>query len=238
MTTTREILTEMAQARDEVRVKLHLLSLEAQDQWRELEIALENIELKLSQSGEELAGALRERSEKVIRAVRDFLGNQFGLSVPARSLMTPNVLTCLPGESLDQAARIFWERNCGAVPVVDAQGKLVGMLTDRNVCIAAYTQGRRLTDISVETVMSRTAHAASVDDSIERVLEIMADAQVRRVPIVDAEHRLVGMIALADLARWIRQLPSAHPSVGHALLAALSAISTAPGLIEHRAAAE
>ena len=238
MTTTREILTEMTQTRDVVRVKLHLLSLEAQDQWRELEVALENIERKLSQSGEELADALRERAEKLIRAVRDFLSNQFGLSAPASSLMTPNVFTCLPSESLDQAARIFWERNCGATPVVDVEGKLVGMLTDRDVCIAAYTQGRRLTDISVETVMSKTAHAASVDDSIERVLEIMADAQVRRVPVVDAERRVVGMIALADLARWVRQLPSAHPSVGHALLGALSAISTAPGLLEHWAAAE
>ena len=238
MTTKREILTDMLQVRDEVRVKLHLLSLEAQDQWRELEVALESIEHKLMQGGEELAGALRERAEKLSRTVRDFLSNQLGLSAPASSLMTPNVLTCLPSESLDQAARIFWERNCGAAPVVDAEGKLVGMLTDRDVCIAAYTQGRRLADISVDSVMSKTTYAASADDSIERVLEIMADAQVRRVPIVDAERRVAGMIALADLARWIRQLPSAHPSVGHALLGALSAISTAPGLIQHRAAAE
>lgn len=238
MTSKREILTDMMQARDEVRVRLHLLSLEAQDQWRELEIALENIEHNLAQGGEELAATLRERAEKLIRGVRDFLNNQFGLSAPVKSLMTANVLTCRAHESLDQAARIFWERNCGAAPVVDAEGKLVGMLTDRDVCIAAYTQGRRLADINVEQVMSKTAHAASTDDSIERVLEIMADAQVRRVPIIDAERRVVGVIALADLARWMRQLPSAHPSVSYALLGALSAISTPQGFIERRAAAE
>jgi CBS domain-containing protein len=228
----------MTTARDEVRVRLHLLSLEAQQQWSELELALEKVERKLTQGGEELARTLVEQAQKLTRAVRDFLKNQFGLSTPARAIMTPNVFTCVPDESVDQAARIFWERNCGAVPVVDAEGKLIGMLTDRDVCIAGYTQGRRLADIRVDSVMSSRAHAASQDDSLERVLEIMKEAQVRRVPVVDDQQRVIGMIAMADLARWVRQFPMAHPSVSHALVDALGAISTAPGLVERRAAAE
>ena len=60
----------------------------------------------------------------------------------------------LTGDSLNRAAQIMWERRCGCVPVIDA-GRVVGLLTDRDVCMAAYTQGRRIDDIAVTTAMSR-----------------------------------------------------------------------------------
>jgi CBS domain-containing protein len=238
MTKSQQVLTDVTAARDEVRVRLHLLSMDAQDQWRELENAFENLEHKLKQGGEDVASTLRDREQKLSGKLHDFLRNQFGLAVPVRSIMTENVFTCLVDESLNQAARIFWERNCGAVPVVDAEGKLLGMLTDRDICIAAYTQGRPLGDINAASVMSRAVHSASPSDSIERVLKIMSDAQVHRVPIVDEQQRVVGIVAMADIARWLRQLPAAHVSVSQALLGALSAISMAPGLPERGVAAE
>ena len=70
-------------------------------------------------------------------------------------LMTREVRTCHQHDSLNRAAQLMWENDCGAVPVVDSDLKVIGMLTDRDICMAAYTQGKRLDEIPVVTAMSR-----------------------------------------------------------------------------------
>jgi CBS domain-containing protein len=119
-------------------------------------------------------------------------------------LMSRAVATCRPDDSLNAAARIMWEHDCGVVPitVVDEGGeRVVGMITDRDVCMAAYTQGRPLRDIAVTSAMSGRIHACHPKDRIAAALERMATEQLHRLPVVDSSGFLVGLLSLADIAR-------------------------------------
>jgi CBS domain-containing protein len=115
-------------------------------------------------------------------------------------LMTRNVRTCSPDESLSAAARIMWESDCGCVPVV-AGARVVGMLTDRDVCMAAYTQGQPLRDIPVATAMARAVRSCRTRDSVSTALRIMTTGQVHRLPVLDEDDSLVGIVSMADIAR-------------------------------------
>jgi CBS domain-containing protein len=119
-------------------------------------------------------------------------------------LMQRNVATCHPGDPLNVAARIMWERDCGVVPVtVDEEGgaRVVGIMTDRDACMAAYTKGRPLCEIPVSAAMSHEVRACGPKDPIGTVLKIMATGQIHRLPVLDDAGHLVGIISLADLAR-------------------------------------
>jgi CBS domain-containing protein len=115
--------------------------------------------------------------------------------------MASEVWTMGPHESLERAAQIMWEHDCGCVPVVDQEQRLLGVITDRDVCMAAYTQGSRLCDIPVERSMSRSAHVCAPEDTLEAAAAKMGERQVRRLPVLDDAGHLVGILALGDLAR-------------------------------------
>jgi CBS domain-containing protein len=131
-------------------------------------------------------------------------------------LMTKEVRTCRPDESLSDAARVLWERDCGFAPVIDGDGapRLVGVLTDRDICMAAFLTGRRLSEIPVCDVMSRTLRTCRADDAVADAEATMRSAQVHRLPVVDGAGQLLGVISLADLAREaIREKGAAHREV-------------------------
>lgn len=115
-------------------------------------------------------------------------------------LMTPRVLTCCASDSLNEAARIMWEHDCGCVTVVDAGGKAIGMITDRDVCMAAYTQGLPLAQIPVSTAASHGVFAAQMGDDLSVAEAVMREHQVRRVPVVDREGKPIGIVTVNDLA--------------------------------------
>lgn len=119
-------------------------------------------------------------------------------------IMTRDVCSVTPADHLSDAARLMWERDCGVVPVVldDGVGRqVVGMLSDRDVCMAAYTQGRPLRDIPVASAMSRRVCSCRPTDTITVALKVLETNQLRRLPVVDADEHLVGLLSLADLAR-------------------------------------
>ncbi len=116
-------------------------------------------------------------------------------------LMTTEVGRCRAYDAADQAAKIMWEQDCGAVPVVDQDGRVVAVLTDRDICIAAFTQGRALSDIRVSSAMSRRLWSCRPDDDVKDAEKAMRTNQVRRLPVVDVEGRLIGILSLSDLAR-------------------------------------
>jgi CBS-domain-containing membrane protein len=95
----------------------------------------------------------------------------------------------------------MWEFDCGIVPIVNDEGRLAGVVTDRDICMAAYTQGRALADIPVTTAMARQVVAVHRDDSVEEVETLLADNQVRRLPVLDSDGRPVGLVSMNDLAR-------------------------------------
>ncbi len=118
-----------------------------------------------------------------------------------RELMSHPPVTCATGDHLDVPARLMWEYDCGVIPVVDDNGRLAGIVTDRDICMAAYTQGQPLHTIPVTTAMAAKPMVCHPDDAIEDAERLMREAQIRRVPIVDAEHRPQGVLSLNDIAR-------------------------------------
>lgn len=118
-----------------------------------------------------------------------------------KETMSHPVVTCSLQSTLDHPARLMWEFDCGIVPVVDDEGKLAGVLTDRDICMAAYTQGKPLFSIPVTVAMAHHAIAVHVDDGIEQAETLMRQNQVRRLPVVDNDNRPVGIVSMNDLAR-------------------------------------
>lgn len=119
--------------------------------------------------------------------------------------MTKPACSCFPHETLERAAQVMWERGCGIVPVVDGQRHVVGALTDRDVCMAAYTRGARLSQMSIERTMNKAVHAVREHDTLEVVEATMRCAHVRRVPVLDGDGRLSGVLSVEDLARAHRK---------------------------------
>jgi CBS domain-containing protein len=129
-----------------------------------------------------------------------------------REMMSRDVRTCQPTDSTNHAAEIMWESDCGCVPVVEANGKVVGIITDRDICMAAYTQGRPLTEIDVGSVGSRNVVTVREGDSLHQAEKLMHDAQVRRLPVLDSNERLVGLLSISDFARRVRDLAGGIPA--------------------------
>lgn len=126
------------------------------------------------------------------------------------------------GERLDAAARVLWENDCGLVPVLDAAGALVGVVTDRDLCMASYTQGRSLGEIPVTSVMARDVRSCRADDSVATAMAAMQQTQVHRLPVVDARNLLVGVVSTNDLIRAAQNRPAAVD--GGSVLKCLAAI--------------
>jgi len=115
-------------------------------------------------------------------------------------LMSTDVIHCRPDDSMARAARAMWDRDCGVVPVVDAHRRLVGIVTDRDICIAALTKGRTLDGMAVREVMRQKVYSCRPDQSLRAAHALMQEFQVRRLPVVDADDRLVGILSINDLA--------------------------------------
>jgi CBS-domain-containing membrane protein len=130
-----------------------------------------------------------------------------------RDLMTRDVATCGRGDSLAWAAQLMWDHDCGVVPVIDPERRVVAMLTDRDICMAAWSKGRPLADLRVADAASRSLHTIGEDDPIELAEARMRAQQVRRLPVVDGTGHLLGILSLNDVARQVRQV-SSHPYEG------------------------
>ncbi len=115
-------------------------------------------------------------------------------------IMKRDAKACSENDTLNRAAQLMWENACGCVPVVDNDGRPVGFITDRDICMAAYTQGRPLQTITVSTSMAHRVISCRNEDDINIAIKLMCDHGVRRLPVVDEYGRLSGIISLDDLA--------------------------------------
>ena len=109
------------------------------------------------------------------------------------------------------AAAIMWNHDSGSVPVLEPDGKLVGIVTDRDICIAVATRRRLASEIPVNEVMSGRVVACKFGDSVKEALRKMREAQIRRIPILDEAGRLKGIVSVADIIQAVRELKAQAP---------------------------
>jgi len=114
--------------------------------------------------------------------------------------MTIKVFTCGPQHTLEHAARLMWDHAVGALPVVDHNRRPIAMLTDRDICMAAYTKGKPIRDINVEVAMSRQLHVCHPLDLLSDAEHKLAARQLRRLPVVNDMGMLLGLLSTADIA--------------------------------------
>jgi CBS-domain-containing membrane protein len=98
----------------------------------------------------------------------------------------------------------MWDGDIGAMPVVDSLGNPTGVITDRDIAMAAYTQGRPLSQITVRTAMSREIHTVGQNDTVNHAQVTMQHHHIRRLPVIDPKGQVVGIVTITDLARCVR----------------------------------
>ena len=117
-----------------------------------------------------------------------------------RDLMTENAESCFPGTDLGTAAMIMWRNDCGIVPVVNpGTSRVEGVITDRDICMALATSGRRANERTVGEIMARQVVTANGEDDVHAALTAMEHERVRRLPVVGANGALSGVISINDL---------------------------------------
>lgn len=123
------------------------------------------------------------------------------IAMKIESLMHRDVRAARPWDSALDALRSMWEGDCGALPVVDAGGRVTGIVTDRDLAMASLLRGQALSELQVDEVASRPVVACLEDGSLSVVHALMRRHQLRRLPVIDARGRLVGIVTLADVLR-------------------------------------
>jgi CBS domain-containing protein len=117
-------------------------------------------------------------------------------------VMTKNPVCCLPNDSVAKAAELMKNGNIGSIPVIENEQsqKLVGIVTDRDLALKIVAKALDAKSTKVEAVMTHKVVTCHADDDLQKALDAMAEHQLRRIPVVDNDHRIVGIIAQADVA--------------------------------------
>src|SRR5262245_1097057 len=118
-----------------------------------------------------------------------------------KELMTANPKVCTSIDSLAKVATIMWEIDCGIVPVITEDGKVVGLVTDRDICMAANFENRNLSNIAVEDIISNKVFDCRPDDDVRTALKTMQEHKVHRLPVVAGDGTLEGLLSLNDIVR-------------------------------------
>jgi CBS domain-containing protein len=116
-------------------------------------------------------------------------------------MMATDVCTCSPEATLHDVAEAMWKNDIGCVPVVDHSGRVIGMITDRDICMLAYRRKARLDELQAHEAMSSILLTCTPDDTVHEVEILMSANKLRRLPVVDDDGRLCGIVSLNDVAR-------------------------------------
>ena len=125
-----------------------------------------------------------------------------------KEIMTQSAVCCGPDTNVGAAVELLWVRNCGMLPVVGADQKLIGVVTDRDICVAMGTRNRLAGKLTIGEIATRNVFTCKTDDDIHEALDTMAGKQVRRLPVVNDEGVPQGILSMddvivhADLNKW------------------------------------
>jgi CBS domain-containing protein len=114
-------------------------------------------------------------------------------------LMSRNPHTCTADQKASDAARAMWDFDIGCIPIIDDKRVPIAMVTDRDICMAAYMKNAAPTQLRLRDAMSRSVLTCKATDSLASAESVMRKGQVRRLPVVDAEGKLIGVLSLNDL---------------------------------------
>jgi CBS domain-containing protein len=134
-----------------------------------------------------------------------------------RDIMSEPVVTCTPDTPLSTAARLMRDEDYGTLPVIDQDGKLAGIVTDRDICLAFAASARNAAYISVHEVMTRNVVTVLATDTLHTALHAMKGARVRRLPVLDVFDRLIGLRSIEDVV--VRGLESGGISTDEIVMA-------------------
>ena len=116
-----------------------------------------------------------------------------------RDVMTPNPECVSERDSIRDVARIMKEQDTGVVPVVDGK-RIIGLITDRDIVVRGIAEGREMSTVKVNEIMSKSVRSVKEDTPLNEVLDLMSSAEIRRVPVVNGNDELVGIVSLGDIA--------------------------------------
>jgi CBS domain-containing protein len=113
--------------------------------------------------------------------------------------MTAAPICCKPTDTLDRVANLMLEHDCGAVPIC-AGTKLIGLVTDRDIACRAIATGKTPADVAVSEVMTKPVYTVRQNDDVEVAIDLMKTKQVRRLPVLSDDGKVIGIVAPSDLA--------------------------------------
>src|SRR5580765_769635 len=122
-----------------------------------------------------------------------------------RELMSQPVVSCSIADTLDRPAMLMWDHDCGAIPVVDADGRVTGIVTDRDICMAALFHGRPIREVPVAEVMTTDIATTRPGEDLSDAEHLMSARQVHRLPFVGSSGEPVGMLSVSDIAQAARR---------------------------------
>jgi CBS domain-containing protein len=122
-------------------------------------------------------------------------------------VMTKNPVCCLPNDMVAKVAQLMKSKDIGPVPIIENEQtkKLVGIVTDRDLALKIVAEGRDAKSTKAEEVMTRKVVTCSGEDDVQKALDAMSEHQLRRIPVVGNDNRIVGIIAQADVATRVDQ---------------------------------
>ncbi len=143
-------------------------------------------------------------------------------------LMKSSPMACSASTNLAEAAAMLWNAGCGALPVVDQKQHVIGILTDRDICICCGTGNRRPSEVTAAQAMTQDVAVCHADDEIHRALKIMRFRKLRRLPVVSPDRTLLGMLSVSELLLYAR-----HDEGSSSELSDEDVMSTLRGIYVH-----